>query len=821
MLGTEPRCYSSDVEGAHGVRSAMTNDLTRHLTALAVAAALMSCGATAMKRCSTNAECPSGQCLGSTCVAAGGSGGSGGGFGGGGGLGGAGGGSSDGGWLANGGETCAAATVVTLPSTLKGTTAGSANDLEADCTGAINDGPDQVFQVSVPPGLRLTATLTAERADGGLQYDPAVLLIQAPASNCFADDAGAWACLGSGDDLTSNVDVATWTNASTAAVDVFVVVDSSARPTSTTYTNRGVFTLDLGLDAPLAGDTCSSAPPLVTGVALTGLSLAGFGNDFIGAGVSCHSPQGPDRAWHLDVPAGQQLTVTLTPSGGVGTLDAVLEVSPSAAACDHTCLANADLGFDAEPETLTWTNTASTVQTVFVVVDSWAGASGTATFDLLATIAAPPAGETCSTATLLAGTLTSQTTVGFANDYQSDQTTVGCANFTSGPDRVYSLSVAGNQRVKVVASVDPDAGFWPSISFVEAPASTCEVLPRVCVGGADSNSLTVPPMATFFNTTNATRDLLVIIDSTATRTGTFDLSATATTPPADDTCTTATTAITTMGPLSFNHDLSGFERDYFTGEACNLIYGPDRVYKVEVPGGQRLSVTVTPIDGGMNPVLELVTQPAVTCDGVGRTCIASVNATGPGQSETLAWNAAPGPDSNVFLIVGSRAAMAGDSRYTLEANLTPATMGDVCERPIVVPVAGQVDAGGPLITGSFATFLRDYDLSSTSCFASSGPYALGSDAVYAVDVPAGQTLTATVYPDATADPVMAIVEDAAQCHAAGVCLSAVDVGYDGEPETVSWANVAIDGGVSTRRVLIIVGAYVETSGGYSLEVLVH
>ncbi|KAB2899370.1 MAG: hypothetical protein F9K40_10350, partial [Kofleriaceae bacterium] len=153
------------------------------------------------------------------------------------------------------GDACAMAEVITISgglgtATLTGTTAGYANDYMPDAcaSGYLQDGPDHVYEVSVPAGALLGATVTP--ASG---YDPGIYLVGAPAAMC---DAMPITCLaGSDEGLSGAPDTVRHVNETGADVTVFVVVDG-------TSTTGGAFTLDVVVGAPPPGDTCQSAEPI-------------------------------------------------------------------------------------------------------------------------------------------------------------------------------------------------------------------------------------------------------------------------------------------------------------------------------------------------------------------------------------------------------------------------------------------------------------------------------------------------------------------------------------------------------------------------------
>ncbi len=801
-------------------------------TLLAAALMFAACGGGA-KKCTSNADCSAGEscnAMSGTCQIGGTGGGEGGGTGLGGGTGTGGGGGTGGGTATGGGggsttvtggETCELAADIGAGSTA-GTTVGAANHYSPPCTGYLNPGPDVVYKVSVPAGQRVKVTATPGAAMNSLQYDLSLYLVRAPAANCNAvgaDGGAAIMCLAGADDDTrlDAVETGSWYNDSTAAVDIFIIVDSGFGMTEAAtdggigVANEGPFTLDVAFSSPAAGDRCDTAITLASGTALTNQDLADFGDDYQGAGTQCDGSRSPDVAYVVTVPAGQVLTLTVTPSA---MFDPVVSIADGAAACDMTCLDSADNAGSGRDESLIYKNTSSASQTIYVVVDGYNGSTGT--FSILATVATPPADDVCSGATTLtAGTpLSAQTTVGYANDYESGTGTVGCATSgTVGGDRVYSLQVPVGQRAAVTVTPAPGAdggvgSFSPSVSLVAAPAATCDAMPRACVGGISAGS--TPRVATFYNTGSAAAGLFAIVDSASTAGGSFSIGFTAATPAADDTCTTATTTLTAGTPLA-SQDLASFTLDYPTGTGCaSNLSGVERVYRLAVANNQTVTITATPTDtsttAGPNLAMNLYAS-AATCEVAPRTCVANGNSTGRGAVETIRRTNVSGATENLLLAVADTVAGTATRTFALSATTAAVMTGEVCQVPQALTGAGTT-AGL-----DWAGFSRDYVVAfaSTTCEFYSGP-----ERVFSISVPAGQTLTATATPDtgSMADPVINLIDGpASNCTNTPTCLdSSDDPQNDQAPETVTFQNTT----AAAKTVFIVVGSY--STGPFSLTV---
>lgn len=692
------------------------------------------------------------------------------------------------------GDRCETAEAAPANGTRQSTLTGYGPDYRfSQSTGcAFESGPDRVFAIDVPAGERLTATATPA-ADAGL--DIVVNLVAAPAATCRASPP---VCLASADrGVSDEPDTATFINTSTATQSLFVVVGSYfAMP------QGADFTLTTTSVPPPPGDTCATATPLATGAPLTGQTLVGYGDD-VSSGTGCASGgTGADRFYALTIPGGKQLTVTATPQA---TLDTVLSLVDAAGNCARpfTCLTGAPSNALGQVDQLFFTNRNMSPLMVFIAVDSRALGSGT--FDLLATLADPPAGDFCGIAnTLTMDAGVSGTTLGATNDYEDGDR---CASGYTGPDTTYALDIPPGQRATLtVTPTSGDGGFNPSLSIVAAPAASCEATPRVCVGAANAAfGSTAPRTATAYNPGSTPLSTFVIVDGASASSGTFTLSATAATPPANDVCTT-TTAMLTVTPSTSTQPLTGqtltgFGRDY---DCVSFASGADRVYGAQVTALQRVSLTVTPTPlapdaGSFDPVLSVIGGPSTRCDSSSRVCLGQVDDAAQGTAETIVFNHT-GAAQQVFVAVGSYESAPIDSTFSIVATSQPLLDGEVCEKPIPISVTNT--RSGDSLRGLW----RDYDLSGATCSSS-----FGDDAVYAVTFT--NSFTITVTPDAMSDVVLNVLDGpAGSCAGATACLASADQGGDGAPEVVSVVNPT----GAPRTVFLVVSAF--SSGDMTFSV---
>src|SRR5690606_30059825 len=117
-------------------------------------------------------------------------------------------------------------------------------------------------------------------------------------------------------------------------------------------------------------------------------------------------------------------------------------------------------------------------------------------------------------------------------------------------------------------------------------------------------------------------------------------------------------------------------------------------------------------------------------------------------------------------------------------------------------------------TETSALYQNDYDPTHASC-----EEGRGNDRVYAVTVPAGERLVATVTPQAGYDATINLVGGpAAMCTASPlVCLRSADLGASGGAETVTYDNNS----AASAEIFLIVDGYAASSAGtFTLDVTV-
>jgi len=681
--------------------------------------------------------------------------------------------------------------VISAATTITGqTNVGYTNDYASGTNCVGTDGRDRVYEVSVAAGRQLVATVHPTTAT----FDPSINIVAGPASACAVTPR---ACLSGTDPGSAGADdTVTISNNGTSAVNYFIVVDSYTMGTAGT----GSFDLVIAYNPAPMGDRCSSATALTAGTALAGQTTVGFSNDYQG-GTGCSTAttsQGPDRAYSINVGAGQRLTVNVTPAATLNTTLSL--VGGTAAACDATprvCVANGNVDTSGSVDTVVYTNTGA-AQDVFVVVDSSQLAGGT--FSILATLDTPPAsGDICQAPdTLTAGSVIASTTVGFSNNYSGSGT--GCTSASAGPDRVFALSVPSNTRATVTSTAD--AGFDPSLALVNSPAANCDS--RTCLSFNNTGGSGGIDTLVLSNKTAAAQTVFVIVDSSAVAGGLFSIGAVFGAIPVNDVCATASAPITASIVLP-TETTAGFTNDYGSGTNCSATAGPDRVYAVTVPAGQRLTATMTPAAGATADLgVNLVT--AAACEVTPRVCLAGDNSGALAAVNSASYFNSTAASQSIFVIIGTSTSSTATSAYSLAIDIAAPPAGDTCASATPVTTLPAT-----LANQTMTGFGNDYG-AGTSCTGTSGV-----DRVYSVSIPAGQRLTALVHPLSAWNPSINLVSTAACSVSPIACLAGSDTAGTSLDETLNYDNA----GASAVTVNVIIdSASVTVTGAFDLTLSV-
>lgn len=208
--------------------------------------------------------------------------------------------------------------------------------------------------------------------------------------------------------------------------------------------------------------------------------------------------------------------------------------------------------------------------------------------------------------------------------------------------------------------------------------------------------------------------------------------------------------------------------------------GPDRVFSVSVPAGQRLTSAVTSTTTGFDPSIYLLAGPdALTC--AAQTCLDGDDTGAATATNTVSWDNLGNIETTVYIVVDSVAANGGD--FTLASTLAPIPAGtrggDQCSS------TNAITTDTTLTAEDLATATNDYEWNAAPGCVTSGY--LGKDRGYAVVVGAGMQLTVDVVRTAgTWTPSIQIVESCDLLPAVGsACLASSPART---PNTVTYRN---------------------------------
>lgn len=552
----------------------------------------------------------------------------------------------------------------------------------------------------------------------------------------------------------------------------------------------GGSTLPDGGPLPGPGDICATAVNFLSGTVLNGEStFIGYSNNYNppASAPNCTGKGngGYEKVYKLPLGAGQRLTVQVAPSGSTPNADPSVYVFTEVGVdggspCVPTppfCLAGGDFVGAGQADGLVFIN-GGQAGNVFVVIDTSNASNPEMVYDLAITVDTAPSGDTCNSPAALVGALSNQTTVGYTNDFFTPGN--NCAVNNGGPDRVYSVSIPNGQRVAVTVTPDPGRDF--SLSSVNN-SGNCNA-PRTCnnsvdlagAGGAET---------TYFTNKAATgsQSALFIVDSPSTGGG-FSISTSFTATPPGDHCGNAGSPITASQSIP-GLTLVGYTNDYGVGTNCpdnGATTTADRVHSVTVPAGYRLLATVHPTSG-WDPSLTVVNGPASNCDNVPRTCFGFADYLGTSGDETLNYVNTTTMAQTLFLIVDGTLA-TGAGGYDLSVDLAPKSTGpagDTCDSAIAI---GPGTRTGDTLSG----YANDY-VPTAAQGVCTGQIETGADRVYAVTIPAGKTMNASITPPFGANPALYVLPNLLGCIPNPTfCLAGADNNGNSSAEAVSLTN---------------------------------
>lgn len=386
-------------------------------------------------------------------------------------------------------------------------------------------------------------------------------------------------------------------------------------------------------------------------------------------------------------------------------------------------------------------------------------------------IQAPPPNDQCSGAiTIPCGNISlSGSTFTAKNDYDFPDTTLSCTTYSAGgKDVVYKLNANAGDSLWVNYQSSADA----SIYIV----TDCAHVTDSCKVGADENHQGEMEQLRYRFPRTTTYYLILDsygLDTAGNWTLVGQFFSCGLHPPVNDRCDTATPIY--CGSFLYTGDTSTGTNDYSfpsVGSCANsLAQGRDVAFAVNATAGDSLSATYTSSADGVLYVIS-----GCSAAGAPVNCVAGVNATGVGGTETLNYRFSyTGP---YFLILDSDGANSNGT-WTLSGSLTcglNVPTNDQCAGATYLP------CGSFNLSGDNSLALPDYDPTDSGCtgFAAAGP-----DVVYRIDASAGDSIWCDyVFPHVNGkDDIDASIYLVTDCsNVPGTCVAGFDYYLGAQPE---------------------------------------
>lgn len=622
---------------------------------------------------------------------------------------------------------------------------------KAQCNGSSGVGADAIFAVTLtePKGLIVTATDTS-----GKGQDAVIALVNSP---CAAFNQSA--CV----DATTQAE--TLTVERLPAGTWYVLLENYADDTA----DDGTYDVQFELVDPVAGpanDACSAAETItfMNGAATVNGTTAGAFNDTANQPLTCsaRSALSADVFYTFTLTQPQDVTVTTTvPSGS--------SLSP-AVAITTVCGQGGAMVQKGCGTGSAFTARGVPAGTYFLVVDGNSASTGGFTVDLALAPPTPvPMNDTCATPTTLVPSVSQMVDVNAAaGDYD-----FSCAN-AAGGDVVYQFTTTMPQKVTLIATGMNGADGVMSLREAPCDDDTNEIdCQDNAISGPEEIRIQTLPAGTYF----------VVLSAYSQSAGQFGLELTLEPPPpppANDTCATAATLVPNMSQMV---DVVAAVSDYTLDCAVPLL--GEAVYTFTTTAAQRVVITATGT-GDSDPVLSLRGAPCDTAMD-----IRCMNDTGSFDPEVLAVNNLPAGTYYVML-----ASNGTEGQFGIELQLLPPVpppANDTCAMPEVVTLTSGTAMRTVDLTAANADITSDFPMCANS--------ANGTDVVFQVTIPAGQTLTIDATPTGF-DLDLVIFVRAPMCLTTP-SLGCVDDGFPGDPESLDVPNTT----GAPLTVFVIVKAY--------------
>ena len=365
------------------------------------------------------------------------------------------------------------------------------NDYEPPrmCTGYSQRGPDLVYKAALATGQVMIAS-----ADFEMSLDGAIYTV----TNC--SDLTATCVAGADQGFSGTSERIRYVARQSS--DHYVIIDAALSTYSGTH--------DLNVSFH-TGQTCNTAPPLLTTGTAEWYTTSGYTNDYTlnSSGCTGFRSNAADRVYEVQLQAGDQLQLSLAPTP---SYDPSVYLVSDCTDINASCVAGSD-----KPSGVTETLNPVVQQTAtyYLIVDGFL-TSGSGSGEVTAEIVH---GDTCADAYRVpkGSSQFNGTTTAYNADYGISASAGSCTSWSqAGPDAVYKIELEDNETLTANLSATWDSSLYLITDCAQSDTS--------CVAGEDNGN---PETITYQNTSGQAATYYLMVDSfSASRSGDYTLDVT-------------------------------------------------------------------------------------------------------------------------------------------------------------------------------------------------------------------------------------------------------------------------------------------------------
>jgi len=624
-------------------------------------------------------------------------------------------------------------------------------------------GRDAFYRTTIPPDARINVRLNGTNAN-------AALLIAQTNGVSPAD----WKVLAVSDTSSSGQESTGWRNNSGEDADVMVVVDGQTESSSTALGGYGIV---IDIEAAPIGDSRANAQVVDINTNITGFTTNYLDDINAYAGTSNLFP-GRDRFYQVTIPAGERLLVTLAhTNANAALLILTTNLVVLREVDDSSSSTTREFGG--------WINTSTQSVDVFVVVDSRIALAGV-TYSLRFESAPAPAGDLPTLAELLPG---SGSYNSFTTNYLNDIVSYSGLAGYSGRDRFYRVAVPPGERV--FASVSP-SNFNAALIIIATNGLETGAVTRLASSDV-TTSFTGRENAGWGNNSGEAQEVIIAVDSATLNTGgIYRLDVELGVPPPGDSLQLpqiVTNQTVTNNLTNLRDDVSRYYLSF------NTFVAPDWFGQVEVPAGMTLTAEIKPT-AGFNADIHLLPESAKISAEV--LYLAYETSASALETENAIWVNTNTSTTNVIIVVDGLSS-TNTSTYAISIFVGSQARGES-------PASAETLTSTGITHGTTEDYTNDVSRTN-NCNGLSTP---GEDRFYRIDVPAGQTLTASVNPFRTFyNPMIYLLRESELLNPEAACLDANDSGGNTTTNVVSYSNSSI----FTETIVIGIDSQTSDSSG--------